>query len=65
MPALRHLTLSLLCLLTIAGAVLMLLLWQQNRSSGVLTTQGTFTQKYGYFEIRAKVPVGIGVWPAF
>src|SRR6187397_878743 len=31
--------LSLLCLLTIAGAVLMLLLWQQNRSSGVLTTQ--------------------------
>jgi len=33
--------------------------------SGVLTTQGTFTQKYGYFEIRAKVPVGIGVWPAF
>jgi hypothetical protein len=31
--------LSLLCLLTIAGSVLMLLLWQQNRSSGVLTTQ--------------------------
>ena len=25
--------LSLLCLLTIAGSVLMLLLWQQNRSS--------------------------------
>jgi beta-glucanase (GH16 family) len=33
--------------------------------SGVLTTQGVFAQKYGYFEIRAKVPVGIGVWPAF
>ncbi len=33
--------------------------------SGVLTTQSVFTQKHGYFEIRAKVPVGIGVWPAF
>jgi len=33
--------------------------------SGILTTQGSFSQKYGYFEIRAKVPVGIGVWPAF
>ena len=33
--------------------------------SGVLTTQGTFSQKYGYFEIRAKIPVGQGVWPAF
>ena len=26
--------------------------------SGILTTQGTFAQKYGYFEIRAKMPVG-------
>jgi beta-glucanase (GH16 family) len=33
--------------------------------SGVLTSQGSFAQKYGYFEIRAKVPVGTGVWPAF
>jgi len=33
--------------------------------SGVLTTQSRFAQKYGYFEIRAKVPVGTGVWPAF
>ena len=33
--------------------------------SGILTTQGSFAQKYGYFEIRAKIPVGIGVWPAF
>jgi beta-glucanase (GH16 family) len=33
--------------------------------SGILTTQGRFAQKYGYFEIRAKVPVGVGVWPAF
>ena len=33
--------------------------------SGILTTQGTFAQKHGYFEIRAKVPVGHAVWPAF
>ena len=33
--------------------------------SGILTTQSVFAQKYGYFEIRAKIPVGIGVWPAF
>lgn len=33
--------------------------------SGILTTQGSFAQKYGYFEIRAKIPVGVAVWPAF
>jgi beta-glucanase (GH16 family) len=33
--------------------------------SGILTTQGSFSQKYGYFEIRSKIPVGTGVWPAF
>ena len=33
--------------------------------SGIMTTQGWFSQKYGYFEIRAKIPVGTGVWPAF
>ena len=33
--------------------------------SGILTTQGWFSQKFGYFEIRAKIPVGTGVWPAF
>ncbi len=31
--------LSLLCLLTVGGAILMLLLWQQERASGVLTSQ--------------------------
>jgi beta-glucanase (GH16 family) len=33
--------------------------------SGILTTQSWFSQKYGYFEIRSKIPVGTGVWPAF
>jgi hypothetical protein len=31
--------LSVMCLLTVAGSVLMLLLWQQDSKSGVLTTQ--------------------------
>jgi len=33
--------------------------------SGILTSQASFAQKYGYFEIRAKIPYGTGVWPAF
>ena len=34
-------------------------------TSGIITTQTSFTQKYGYFEIRMKVPPGVGFWPAF
>jgi len=33
--------------------------------SGVLTTEKTFAQKYGRFDIRAKVPFGQGLWSAF
>jgi beta-glucanase (GH16 family) len=40
-------------------------LFNNDYISGLLTTQGWFSQKYGYFEIRAKIPVGTGVWPAF
>jgi len=33
--------------------------------SGALTTHNKFTMKYGYIEMRAKMPSGRGLWPAF
>ena len=33
--------------------------------SGLLNTKTTFAQQYGYFEVRAKLPSGQGLWPAF
>jgi beta-glucanase (GH16 family) len=34
-------------------------------TSGVLTTRASFAQTYGYFEMRAKIPAGRALWPAF
>jgi beta-glucanase (GH16 family) len=37
----------------------------RNFTSARLKTQGKFSQKYGRFEARIKVPYGKGIWPAF
>jgi beta-glucanase (GH16 family) len=34
-------------------------------SSAQLTTLGTFSQEYGIFEARIRIPSGAGIWPAF
>ena len=41
------------------------LTWGLSYSSGLLTTKASFSQMYGLFEIRAKLPKGKGLWPAF
>src|SRR2546428_10263829 len=37
----------------------------RNYTSARLKTQGLFSQAYGRFEARIKIPAGQGVWPAF
>ncbi|ESY88815.1 endo-1,3-1,4-beta-glycanase [Mesorhizobium sp. LNHC220B00] len=34
-------------------------------TSGILNTHSTFSQTYGYFEMRADLPENAGAWPAF
>jgi beta-glucanase (GH16 family) len=41
------------------------LLGGQRFASGCITSELTFWQRYGYFEIRARMPPGRGFWPAF
>ena len=41
------------------------LLFGREFYSGVLTTRASFVQRYGYFEMRARIPAGQGLWPAF
>lgn len=39
--------------------------WNKPYYGGAITTKFSFAQKYGYFEIDAKLPAGKGMWPAF
>jgi outer membrane biosynthesis protein TonB len=54
-------------LTTVSGGYLQMKV--DHRSTGWFTdlidTKTTFTQKYGYFEARLKIPKGVGLWPAF
>ena len=48
----------------------LLKIWPQRDATGkffnrTLDTDGKFEQKYGYFEMEAKLPRGKGTWPAF
>lgn len=45
-------------------------IWPERGKNGefffrTLDTEGRFAQRYGYFEIEAKLPKGQGVWPSF
>ena len=33
--------------------------------TGIVTTRGTYEQKYGYFEVRCILPAATGMWSAF
>jgi beta-glucanase (GH16 family) len=34
-------------------------------TAGMLTSEPSFAQRYGYFEIKMRLPAGKGYWPAF
>ena len=39
--------------------------WYRFITSARLTTKGLHSWEHGKFEIRAKMPTGVGTWPAF
>ena len=39
--------------------------WRSGLLASVDANNRGFSQQYGYFEIRAKLPEGLGLWPAF
>jgi glycosyltransferase involved in cell wall biosynthesis len=39
--------------------------WQSGLLASATPSGGGFTQRYGYFEMRAELPPGPGTWPAF
>lgn len=53
----------------VAGGVLHIVARQESMggfpyTSARMKTQGLFSKKYGRFEFRTKLPVGVGCWPA-
>lgn len=41
------------------------LAWNKPYYGGAITSKFSFAQKFGYFEIEARLPAGKGMWPAF
>jgi beta-glucanase (GH16 family) len=56
-------------ILTITGAAasasIQPLIDNYKYTSGELNTYHSFSQEYGYFEMKAELPAGQGMWPAF